>query len=176
MTETPDRLDALLAAARTGDRAAYRCFLEEAAVRLRRFAARRIGGDSELEDLVQECLIAIHEKRGTLDPRRPVAPWLYAIARYKLADAWRRHNRRPASAGLTEFEVEVEPEFGAAQDVVALLDRLPEAQAEAIRLTRLEGLTTNEAGERVGIGTSALKLRVHRGMARLKQMVGEKDG
>jgi RNA polymerase sigma-70 factor (ECF subfamily) len=174
MTETPDRLDVLLAAASAGDDLAYRRFLEEAAVRLRSFAARRLGGDAELEDVVQECLIAIHEKRGTLDPRRPVGPWLYAIARYKIADSWRRRRRRPVPAALPEIAVEAET--GAARDTAMLLDRLPEAQAEAIRLTKLEGMTTSEAGARVGIGTSALKLRVHRGMARLKHMVGEKDG
>lgn len=171
MTDTPDRLDELLAAARAGDQDAYRQFLSEAAMRLRSYAARRIGQGGDVEDVVQQCLIALHEKRGTLDPARPVGPWMYAIARYKLADAFRQQGRRPLMAELED--VPVEADTHAAHDVRALLGQLPEAQAEAIRMTRVEGLTMDEASARSGVGVSALKLRVHRGMARLKALVRE---
>jgi len=169
MTETPDRLDELLACARTGDETAYRRFLAEAAARLHRFVERRIGRDAEVEDIVQQCLIALHDKRATLDPGRPVAPWMYAIARYKLTDWLRYRNRRAAYVAL-------EPADGAAggdaaRDLNTLLGRLPAAQSEAIRLTRIEGLTMREASDRTGVGVSALKLRVHRGIARLRQLV-----
>lgn len=173
MTARPDRLDDLIAAARAGDRAAYRAFLDEAAGRLRAFIARRLADRNEVEDLLQECLIAIHEKRGTLDPGRPVAPWMYTIARYKLTDRWRKIGRQPLM--VAEHDAPVAAESDAALDVEALLDRLPPAQAEAIRLTRIEGLTGQEASERVGIGTSAMKLRVHRGMLALKKMVAPSE-
>lgn len=168
-----DRLDLLMQQARAGDDAAYREFLGEAANRLRASLARKIGGDSELEDLVQESLIAIHEKRHTLDPNRPVAPWLHAIARYKLIDHWRKRGRSPIV--LEEADGEVDADGFAGMDVAALLNELPEAQAEAIRLTQIEGLTGAEASAQVGIGLSAMKLRVHRGMLRLKQIVAEKE-
>ena len=161
----------MLEAARAGERTAYRDFLVEAAGRLRRFFARRIGGDAELEDLVQECLIALHEKRATLDPGRPVGPWIYAIARYKLADTWRRRGREalpPATDDRTDDDA-----AHAAHDASALIETLPAGQAEAIRLTKIEGMTASEAGEALGIGTSALKVRVHRGMMRLRNLVGE---
>lgn len=169
MNQTPDRLDGLLAAARASDEAAYRRFLVEAAARLRRFAERRIGREAEVEDIVQVCLIAVHEKRDTLDPDRPVGPWMYAIAHYKLADWLRRRSRRQAAVPLDEIVVAADSH--AARDVGALLGRLPEGQAEAIRLTRIEGLTMVEASARTGIGVSALKLRVHRGMARLRRLL-----
>lgn len=171
MNGRPDGLDALLACARAGDEAAYRRFLAEAAVRLRRYAERRIGLEAEVEDIVQQCLIALHHKRHTLDPGRPVGPWMYAIARYKLADWFRQRGRRPVTSALDD--IAVAPESHAARDVEVLLGHLPGAQAEAIRLTRIEGLTMDEASSRAGIGVSALKLRVHRGMARLKQIVGD---
>ena len=50
---------------------------------------------------------------------------------------------------------------------------LPEAQAEAIRMTSLEGLSSAEAASRTGSGVSAVKVRVHRGMARLRALVME---
>ncbi len=169
-----DPLDLLMQRTRNGDDAAYREFLEQAATRLRSALARKIGNDGELEDLVQEALIAVHQKRHTLDPGRPVAPWLHAIARYKLIDHWRKRGRSPVLHEDADVAV-AEDEF-ASLDVEALLKELPEAQAEAIRLTQIEGLTGAEASERVGIGLSAMKLRVHRGMLRLKKVVAEKDG
>ncbi|MCA1660720.1 MAG: sigma-70 family RNA polymerase sigma factor [Novosphingobium sp.] len=170
MKHRPDRLDALIADARAGDRAAYRAFLAEAAKRLRGFIARRAGAPCEVEDIVQECLIALHEKRATLDPARPVGPWMYAIARYKLADHRRRRRRFPEASGELP-EIAVAADELAASDVAVLLDRLPAAQAQAIRLTRIEGLTGREASERVGVRLSAMKLRVHRGIASLRKLV-----
>lgn len=169
-----DALDQLMAAARDGDSAAYRRFLAEAAQRIRARLARKIGADSELEDLVQECLIAIHEKRHTLDPGRPVAPWMYAIANYKLIDHWRKRGRSPIDLD-DEADMAVAADTLASTDIEVLLEQLPDAQAQAIRLTHIEGLTNREAGDRLGVGVSAMKLRVHRGMNRLKELVNEQD-
>ncbi|MEL1250475.1 sigma-70 family RNA polymerase sigma factor [Aurantiacibacter gilvus] len=174
MSSTGDALDQLMAAARAGDSAAYRHFLAEAAQRIRARLARKIGADSELEDLVQDCLIAVHDKRHTLDPGRPVAPWMYAIANYKLIDHWRKRGRSPIDLD-DEADMAVAADTMAATDIEALLERLPEAQAEAIRLTHIEGLTNREAGDRLGVGVSAMKLRVHRGMNRLKELVNEQE-
>lgn len=168
-----ERLDLLMEAARAGDDAAYRQFLDEASNRFRAILVRKIAGDAELEDLVQEALIACHEKRHTLDPGRPVAPWLNAIVRYKLIDYWRKRGRSPIVH--EEADLPVDADSFAGMDIAALLGQLPEAQAQAIRLTQIEGLTGLEASERVGIGHSAMKLRVHRGMARLKDIVSEND-
>lgn len=169
-----DRLDLLMAAARAGNEAAYRDFLAEASSRLRATLARKIGADAELEDLVQEALIACHQKRHTLDPGRPVGPWLNAIARYKLIDHWRKRGRSPLVLDDT-VDGEVAADEFAGMDIAALLDMLPEAQAQAIRLTHIEGLTGAEAAEQIGIGHSAMKLRVHRGLLRLKEIVAEKE-
>ncbi|MWV28212.1 sigma-70 family RNA polymerase sigma factor [Aurantiacibacter rhizosphaerae] len=168
-----DTLDQLMASARAGDSAAYRRFLSEAAQRIRAMLARKIGADSELEDVVQECLIAIHAKRHTLDPGRPVAPWMYAIANYKLIDHWRRRGRSPIEFD-DAADMAVAADTLASTDIETLLEKLPRAQADAIRMTHIEGLSNREAGERIGVGVSAMKLRVHRGMAQLKK-IAEKD-
>ena len=168
-----DALDRLMAAAHDGDRAAYRQFLAEASNRIRAMLVRKTGGDSELEDVLQECLIALHEKRHTLDPGRPVGPWMYAIANYKLIDFWRKRGRSPVVLD-DEADMDVAADSFAGMDVAALLDELPEQQAQAIRMTHIEGKTNKEAAAEIGIGTSAMKLRVHRGMLRLKE-IAEQD-
>ncbi|WP_165853494.1 sigma-70 family RNA polymerase sigma factor [Aurantiacibacter aquimixticola] len=172
-TDAPaDTLDRLMAAARDGDGAAYRQFLAEATGRIRAMLVRKTAGDSELEDVLQECLIALHEKRHTLDPGRPVGPWMYAIANYKLIDFWRKRGRSPIVLD-DEADMDVAAESFAHVDVAALLGELSDDQAQAIRMTHIEGMTNREAAERIGIGTSAMKLRVHRGMLRLKDIADE---
>jgi RNA polymerase sigma factor (sigma-70 family) len=54
-----------------------------------------------------------------------------------------------------------------------ILDALPEAQREAFSLLKIEGLTTAEAAEKVGVSVTALKVRAHRAYSALKKGVLE---
>lgn len=152
-----------------GDGHAYRRLLENCALRLRNYYQRRLTGrEADAEDLVQETLIAIHRRRSSYDPARPFTVWLHAIARYKLADHFRSYYRRRTipladQAELVEAECDA-PELGVAYDLERLMGELPDAQREAIRLTRLQGLTVAETAERTGHSQSNIKVLVHRGM------------
>ncbi|TIW02692.1 MAG: RNA polymerase subunit sigma, partial [Mesorhizobium sp.] len=88
-------LSGLLRAAIAGDERAYADFLHRIAALVRGFVRRKIvQGGVDPEDVVQETLLAIHVKRHTWRPDAPVLPWVYAIARFKLIDAFRRRGRR----------------------------------------------------------------------------------
>jgi len=90
-------LKPLWARAQAGDEAAYRESLRRIAARLRSYLRRRMQSlPDELEDLVQETLLALHLQRGTHDPALPVSHWVLAIARHKLVDLWRRRGRQEA--------------------------------------------------------------------------------
>jgi RNA polymerase sigma-70 factor, ECF subfamily len=158
--------------AQAGDEAAYREALEAIAARLRGYFARRLlSVPHEVEDLVQETLLALHLRRGTHDAELPVSNWVYAIARHKLVDLWRRRSRREAlHEPLDEtasLHFPLREELPARRDLEVLLGTLPEAQRLAIRLIKIEGLSVAEASQRSGVTVSALKVRVHRGLKRL---------
>ena len=86
------RLRPLWLAAQAGDEAAYRKSLELMSQRLRAYFRRRMSdAPHDLEDLVQESLLAIHLKRETYDTSQSFTPWAFAIARHKLIDWFRRH-------------------------------------------------------------------------------------
>ena len=79
------------------DAAAYERFLKELGAHLRAFLRRRLSQYlGEVEDLVQETLLAIHNQRHTYRPDMPVTAWAHAIARYKLIDWLRSHAAKEA--------------------------------------------------------------------------------
>jgi RNA polymerase sigma-70 factor (ECF subfamily) len=170
------RLKPLWLRAQAGDEASYREALVLIAARLRGFFGRRLQSlPDEVEDLVQETLIALHVQRGTFDPALPVSAWVFAIARHKLVDLWRRRGRREALHDpLDELSDSAHPvveELPVQRDLLGLLDALPPAQRRAIALTKIEGLSVVEASERCGVSVSALKVQVHRGLKRLTALV-----
>lgn len=168
--------------AQAGDEAAYRQALERIAVRLRRYFGRRLAWrPDDVEDLVQETLIALHLRRGTYDATLPVSAWLHAIARHKWVDLLRRRGRREAfDESLDELPEQEQPAAPAdadgrlaRRDLARLLDLLPETQRRAIVATHIEGLSVAEAASRGGVSVSALKVQVHRGLKRLGNLVGK---
>jgi RNA polymerase sigma-70 factor (ECF subfamily) len=163
--------------AQAGDEAAYRAALEHIAARLRRFFGRRLQAlPDEVEDLVQETLLALHLQRGTYDASLPVSAWVHAIARHKLVDLFRRRGRREAlHEPLDDLDEADHPLSSDAQparrDLGVLIETLPAAQQQAIVLTKIEGLSMAEASARTGVSVAALKVQVHRGLKRLAELV-----
>ena len=179
MTGVEGRLKALMIGGLDGDGAAYGRLLAALGGYLRGHFRGRIGpGAADVEDLVQETLLAIHLKRGTYDRALPFTPWAYAIARYKLLDHFRRSGSRAAvpleDAGEL-LAVENTEEGAVRQDVARLLAALPPRQRGLMRDVKLTGLTMEEAAVKSGMSVSAVKVSVHRGMKRLRREVGDED-
>lgn len=171
------RLRPLWLAAQGGDERAYREALGIMAARLRAYFRRRMPTLlDDCEDLVQETLLAVHVQRGTYDPNFPVLAWLTAIARHKLIDRWRRRGRQEALHDeyddVDESALVAEAgEPHAARDLTVLMQSLPDAQRQAIALTKLEGLSVAEASAQTGVSEAAIKVQVHRGLKRLAELV-----
>jgi len=158
-----------------GDRAAYGALLADLGALLRRYFERRLADTAEAEDLVQDTLMAVHTRRATYDRARPFTAWAYAIARYKLIDHLRRRKVRPTvplDDNVHELFAPDDHEAAmAAADLERLMAGLPEGQRQAIRDTRLEGLSAAEAAARAGINEGAVKVRAHRGLKALAAKV-----
>jgi len=173
------QLKALMVAGQAGDAAAQSRLLTRLAGNLRAYFARRLARSAlDVEDMVQEVLLAVHLKRETYDPRFDFTPWVFAIARYKLIDQFRRAGARPAvpldDAG--ELLAAENPEEGAVRrDIDTLLSRLPPRQRALLRDVKLQGFSMEEAAGRAGISVTAAKVSVHRTMKRLMNEVSDED-
>jgi len=160
-----------------GDARAYRLLLEELSHYLRIYFIRRLGNgrQADAEDLVQETLMAVHAKRETYDAERPFTAWLHAVAKYKLADHFRRNGKR-IHVALDDADDLFAPDDAAAasahMDVSKLLETVPPAQRGLIRRVRIEGQSIAEAAVASGMSQSAVKVSIHRALeavsARLK--------
>ncbi|MGD9967575.1 MAG: sigma-70 family RNA polymerase sigma factor [Hyphomonadaceae bacterium] len=179
VNEVEELLHGLMVRGLAGDAAAHRLLLETLGERFRVFfrSRMRIGDPSHIEDLVQETLIAIHTRRESYNPAQPLRAWVYAIARYKLIDHFRRTKTSGVSVPVDEiedlFSNEEADASDPARDVAALLDRLPAKQRIAIRLVKLEELSVREAAQRTGMSESDIKISIHRGMKKLSALVAK---
>ncbi len=156
-----------------GDTAAYHRFLMELSAHLRAFLRRRLAGmPDEVEDLVQEALLAVHNQRHTYDAVQPLTAWVHAIARYKLVDLFRRRERRELLTEPLDDEHDLlsSADADAAEarrDLAQLLETLPERQRMPIVYVKVQGLSVVEAARLTGMSASAVKVAVHRGLKAL---------
>jgi RNA polymerase sigma-70 factor (ECF subfamily) len=169
-----------MAAAQSGDSAAYEKLLMETLPHVRRFVRRRVFDPGALEDVVQNVFLSIHRARHTYRSERPFSPWLFAIARNAVTDHIRVRGRRLARERSLEEEGVPEPaapppqlEEGLSPELARALAELPPKQREAVELVQVEGLSVAEAAARAGVSVGALKVRAHRGYRALRARLGE---
>ena len=171
--EIEERLRTLLLQGLDADAGAYQRFLKELSVHLRAFLRRRLAQrPDEVEDLVQETLLAVHNQRHTYRHDMPVTAWAHAIARYKLIDWLRSHAVKgaldvPLDDAQELFSSSDSDAAQARRDLGQLLQTLPERQRLPIVHMKLEGLSVVETARLTGLSESAVKVGVHRGLKAL---------
>jgi RNA polymerase sigma-70 factor (ECF subfamily) len=159
--------------AQEGDKAAYDGLLREVAALLRGYFGSRAESNESAEDLVQETLISIHRARHTYLTGRPFAPWMYAIARRRLADHWRTRSRVIPTDALDETldwvdkPDRAEPE--AADRMRETLSLLPENQRRVVELLKVSGLSIKETAKQLDISEAAVKVTAHRAYVKLRK-------
>lgn len=168
--------------AQTGDGKAYHQLLTDIAPMIRGFIYKRLGDHSELEDRVQDVLLAIHRAGHTFNSDRSFLNWMFAIADYKIKDHLRSHYRRKAAGIQVELEAVAEqraPELRMALDDRQQLDRLLETlsprERTIIQMMKIEGHSARDVGNSLGISEGAVKVAVHRAMKTLALQAQQED-
>ncbi|HEX5629643.1 MAG TPA: sigma-70 family RNA polymerase sigma factor [Usitatibacteraceae bacterium] len=169
----------LLVRGLSGEAASYEAFLRELSAFLRAFLRGRLMRvPDEVEDLVQETLLAVHNQRHTYDAAQPLTAWVHAIARYKLIDFLRRRAGREAMNDPLGDEDDLlatsdEEAREARRDMAVLLAKLPDRHRLPIQHVKIEGLTVAEAAKLTGMSESAVKVGIHRGLKALSALIRE---
>jgi RNA polymerase sigma-70 factor, ECF subfamily len=142
------------------------------------FIARRVSDPDTADDLTQDVLLKAH--RSEVDPGAvdDVAAWLYRIARNTLVDHYRRRDRQPRPGELPPelVAIDLDGDAEAARTQLAgclrpMVENLDPIYRDALILTDLGDLSQAEAARRAGISSSAMKSRVQRARAQLRDAV-----
>ena len=157
-----------------GDAGSYRCLLEALAPNLRRLVRQGLmragAGNADVEDVVQEVLLAIHLKRHTWIKDQPFSPWLNAIARHKLIDVLRRRGRRsevPIDDLIEVLPDTAEPPETSHVELTKLVGKLDGREHEVVTAISLEGKSVRTTAARLAMTEGAVRVALHRGLKRL---------
>jgi RNA polymerase sigma-70 factor, ECF subfamily len=169
-----DPWSTMMMAAMAGDESAYRRLLGEIgrsarAMARAAFARARIG-DADIEDAVQETLLAIHLKRHTWDSSQKLGPWVNAIARHKIIDAMRRRGARRAEPieNFEDFLAAPEAEDPhALSDARKLLESLAPRQRDIVQSISLDGQSIAATAARLSMSEVAVRVALHRALKSL---------
>ena len=183
---TPQRTaaDAAMDRYAAGDDAAFAVVYDALAGRIFAYLRRSAGNQARAEDLVQQTFLHMHRARGTFVSGSAVVPWAYAIARRLLIDDRRRDQRNIliTAEGAADGALQASTEPGAddlleaddlARRLTQRLAALPAMQRAAFELIRFEGLSHAEAAEALGVTVNSVKLRTHRALEALRDVLGE---
>lgn len=142
---------------------------------LRPYLTKRMQNFQDIEDVLQEILISLHKARHTYDGNRPYAPWLYAIANYRLQDYLRKHYADPLrKAGEIEEAENISTgdvtEIGISYESVSMeIQNLSGKQPKILQMIHKEGYTAKEVAQKMGMSESAVKVAAHRAYKILKE-------
>jgi RNA polymerase sigma-70 factor (ECF subfamily) len=158
--------------------------------RMRAFIARRVNNEADIEDILQDVFVRIHQRLGTLKRADRLLPWLFQITRNAIVDYYRSpRRRREVPLELTAvMEIErnqdqrIVPETALDPDKARkelstclrpMIDRLPVDYQKAISLVALQGISQQAAAQQLGLSHSGMKSRVQRGREKLKIMMDQ---
>jgi len=164
----------MMKAAMAGDEGVYRRLLEEIGRAVRAMARgafqRARQGDADVEDAVQETLLAIHLKRHTWDPGQKLGPWVKAIARHKIIDAMRRRGARRIEP-IEDFQdflaAPEEEDPHALSDAKRLLQTLSARQRDIVQSISLDGQSIAATAARLAMSEVAVRVALHRALRSL---------
>lgn len=175
--DSPNRGDdwnELMRASLGGDDAAYGRLLDSLSSAVRATTKRhytRMGVEpNEVEDVVQETLLAIHLKRHTWKVGMPVAPWVMAIARNKLIDVLRRRGRSihvPIEDVIETLEAAPTDSGMDRHDVLTLVNQLRPREQEVVRSIAMGEHSIQDVAGRLGMSEGAVRVALHRSLKKL---------
>ena len=153
---------------------------------LRAFIAKRVAGEDETDDVVQDVWLKMQRGLDGLKDQNRLISWIYQIARHAIIDHYRvPDRRREMPAGLAaDLEVyqsstsiqTASEDSGQLRTELAgclrpMIEQLSEDYRQAVILVDLEGLTQQAAAVQLGLSLSGMKSRVQRGRRQLKRML-----
>jgi RNA polymerase sigma-70 factor (ECF subfamily) len=166
----------LVAGFAAGDEHAVRAVYERYAGPILTVAMATLGKRELADEAVQLTMLKAWRAAASFDPTRPLAPWLYAIARRVAVDIWRREQRAAEPVEVGDDDVVTIPlsfeRTWEAWEVRQAIATLPQEEREVVRLAHLVGLSHREVAEHLEVPLGTVKSRSARAHKRLAALLG----
>lgn len=163
-----------------GDTEAFGVLVDRYQERCLRLALHMVGSREDAEDAVQESFLRAYRYLGGYREREKFAAWLYRILVNQCRTTLARRQRRELPMAEWEWNTEADVDASSAEqgalrhELARALDALTADQREAVVLRYADDLTYDEMSTVTGAGVSALKMRVQRACARLRELLLER--
>ena len=130
---------------------------------------------TELEDVVQDTLIAIWRKLDRYNGSVRLETWVFRFAYLELLRSLRelRRDPGPLAPAAEPSQPAVEPDSLKYEHVHQALERVPEPEREVLELKHFDGLTFERIGACLGLSPNTVKTRYYRGLGRLRTHLAE---
>jgi RNA polymerase sigma-70 factor (ECF subfamily) len=176
--------NALVAAARDGDVAAFRQLFEAHHVKIYNLMVHMVGDPTEAEDLTQTVFVRTWERLGRLRSAEAFTVWLHQLARNIARDHLRSRRRRQqeisdgwedsGAAERPDPDPDRQPDVAVSRQetseaVHAAVQSLPEHQREAIVLHHFEGIPVADVAKILGVRPGTVLSRLARGREALRR-------
>ena len=177
-----------------GERALFEILMRRHNQRIYRAARAVVKDEAEVEDVMQQAYINALTHLDQFEERSQFSTWLTRIA---LNEAFGRRRKMQRTESMTATHSAQDEDHGELMDTIASPQADPERQAYAQELSRvleaavdalpetyrtvfvlrdIEGLSTSETGEGLGLGEEAVKTRLHRARAMIRRAVTARIG
>ena len=142
---------------------------------MQRMAEALLGSEEDAADVVQDCFVTLWDEREKL--RRVVnrEAWCITLVKRRCVDLLRK--RKPTVELDERTMARAEEESASVEErlrvALQMVDRLPERQAQAVRLKHLEAADTERIASEMHISTGNVYTLLSRAYSTLKQMILE---
>ena len=172
--------DPRIAAAAAGDRAAAQLLGRDLLPRVRNLVRYLLRGDSRVDDVAQEALIAVLRGLATFRGDGRFESWVDRVVARTTFAAIRRIRAETQPGAHAPVEAGASDEGGSTylqrRELVAALDRLPGDQRESLVLHFAIGMTVPEIADAMAAPLETVRSRLRLGKAALRQALGGRDG
>jgi len=183
--------EALVAALKAGEPAAYEQLIEQYAEQVYRVAFRLLQNAADAEDALQEAFLAVYLRIGEFQGEAKFSSWLYRIVTNKALDIIRKRQRKTEAATdaledlgddagewIPDQQATLPEDWAERQEINDLiaegLTHLSPKLRAAFVLFELEGLSMEEVAAALNVSPSAAKVRVHRARLALRQFLAQR--
>ena len=158
--------------------------IEREQSRLRNFIRKRVPGELDAEDILQDVFFELVEAYRLMKPVEQVGAWLFRVARNRITDFFRKKKPEALDDAVTDGEAfaledllpspEAGPEAAYARSVLleeldAALDELPEEQRNVFVAHEIQGRSFKELAKETGLSVNTLLSRKHYAVLHLRE-------